>query len=302
MKLYVKLFIVLFAAAWTLSACAPTVEFSPEMNTSVANTVVAMQTQTASAITPSPLPPTATIDPLATFTAIPTFAPTIAPTGTQLPGLWISAWKDITIPAGTKVKAREAFTKKWTLTNGGSIAWQKDYLIVFVSGDNMGVSTMPLGVVVEPGSSVEITLNLVAPSSLGTHTSNFMLQTPNGQKFGYGDNADRPFSVNIVIEDYFAVTGAKAVVSVPSGATCPVEITLKAEITANTSGQVTYRFVTSQGDTETYSMDFSAAGTNTSKGVKFTVNDPADLTVAIYVDNPNHQSFPAITVTAPCTP
>jgi hypothetical protein len=302
MKRSTKLIPLAFIAVLLLAACSQTVTFSPEMQTSVANTVVALQTQTAAALPPTQQAATETVNPLATFTPITTFAPTNTPTLPAVPALWISSWSDVTIPTNSKFKARESFTKTWTLTNGGTAAWQKDFTIEFVSGDPMGVSSMPLGVVVAPGSSVQISMNLTAPVSLGTRKANYMLKTPNGLTFGQGENADRPFSVQIVVEDFFAVTAAQIKASVPSGATCPVDIKLSAKITANGTGDVTYYIVTSAGTSETFTMPFSGKGIKTSDPVVFTITAPGDVTAAIYVDNPNRQKFPPITISSPCTP
>jgi hypothetical protein len=220
-----------------------------------------------------------------------------------VPTLWISKWSDDNYQLNTTVKARETFTKTWTLTNGGSAAWQKDYTIVQVSGESMGVGSMPLGVVVAPGGTVKVTMTLTAPASLGSHRANFMLRTSNGLiTFGAGDNANLPFYVQIQVSNYFAVTGAEVKYTVPSGASCPVDIQLKANLSANGSGEVTYYFATSQGRSETYAMSFSGEATQESSPVKFTVANPGDLTVSIYVDNPNHQTFASVTIPSPCTP
>lgn len=302
MKRAAKILPLFLIAVWILAACAPAATFSPEMSTAVANTVVAMSTKTAAAIPPATVQPTSTTNPLATFTSLPTFAVTATPAVTQSPAFWISNWTDVTITPGTKMTKGEVFTKKWNLTNGGSSSWEKDFQIVFSSGDEMGFTSIPLGVVVAPGDSIVISIDLTAPSKVGSHTANFLLVTPDGKKFGGGVNAETPFSVQIEVEDLFAVTYAKAIAKVPSGATCPVKIVLTAKITATASGEVTYHFVTSQGDSKTYKMTFTAAGTQTSEPIKFTVNSPGDLTVSIYIDSPNHQAFPAITVPSTCTP
>lgn len=303
MKRATKILSLFLITVWILAACAPAATLSPEMSTAVANTVVAMSTSTAAAVPTATAQPTATINPLATFTSLPTFAVTATPMVTQSPAFWISNWTDVTITPGTKMTKGEAFTKKWNLTNGGSAAWEKDFLITFAGGDEMGFSYIPLGVVVAPGESVVITLNLTAPSTVGSRTANFLLVNSDGKRFGGGVTADKPFSVQIEVEDFFAVTYAQPVAGkVPSGATCPVKIVLTAKITASASGEVTYHFVTSQGDSKTYKMTFNAAGTQTSEPIKFTVNSPGDLTVSIYIDSPNHQQFSVITIPSPCAP
>lgn len=303
MKKFIMLVSLVLIASWLLAACGQTVNFSPAMSTAVANTVVALQQQTSSAATATQFAiPTSTTDPYATFTPIPTLAPTTAPTSTPLPELVISDWSDNNYSINTKVKTRETFTKTFTLTNGGSATWQKDYKIVQVSGDSMGFVTTPLNTVVAPGDSFQFSMTLTAPTSDGTHRVNFMLETPNGFKFGYGDKANLPFFFELTISADFRVTSAEPKVKVPSGAACPVDITLYAEINANGAGDVTYYFTTSQGHSDTYTMTFTGSGSKVSDPITFTVTSPDDLVVSIYVDNPNHQTFPSVTVTAPCTP
>ena len=306
MKNIHKSLVIFLLICLALTACSNQNDLASQQ-TAVAGTVAALQTEMA--LLPSETPaPSSELTQVAfpTFTSLPPIAtaqPSIAPTDTSSPQFGISSWKNVNVSEGTQFKSRQAFTKTWTLTNGGTEPWDKDFLIVFVSGDFMGVSSVPLGVTVYPGQSVQISLNLTAPISEGSHQANFMLQTDYGENFGAGANFDRPFSVQITVKGEFYVSEAVVLSSVPSPApACPVTIQLTAKITVNSSGSVTYHFVTSQGNSEAYTMTFSEAGTKTSSPINFTVTSPSDLTVNLYIDDPNHQNFSAVTLKAPCTP
>lgn len=161
----------------------------------VTQTVYAM-TQNAPSSTPVP----------ATITAIPATS-TPVPTNTSLPTAvsycdWVTFVKDVTIPDGTKFLAGETFTKTWRLQNRGTCTWTSDYMLVFSSGDSMGSTTaVRLPGNVSPGQTVDVSVTLTAPSRRGQYVGYWMLRNPSGALFGYGDNANRAFYVEIRTED-----------------------------------------------------------------------------------------------------
>jgi hypothetical protein len=105
-----------------------------------------------------------------------------------------------TIPDNMAFAPGAAFTKIWRLRNDGDCTWGPGYGLVFVSGARMsGASPLPLGIRVAPGQEVDVSLPLVAPSGDGTYRGNWMLEDPQGQAFGIGDQADVPFWVQVVV-------------------------------------------------------------------------------------------------------
>ncbi|MCL4528061.1 MAG: NBR1-Ig-like domain-containing protein [Chloroflexi bacterium] len=87
--------------------------------------------------------------------------------------------QDVTIADGTNVPRGSKFTKTWQFKNNGQCPWN-GYTIVFVSGDQMN---SPLSVPVPPtapGSTVNISVDLVAPTADGTYTGYFELHNANG--------------------------------------------------------------------------------------------------------------------------
>jgi len=133
---------------------------------------------TATQVFPTPLPPTATSRPVRCDQA--------------------AFIKDVTVPDGTSFPPSGEFTKVWRLQNTGSCAWDRNYALVFVSGEKMGKTTyVPLSQVVYPGESVDLGADLVASSKQGRYKGNWMLENASGKRFGIGRDADQPFWVDI---------------------------------------------------------------------------------------------------------
>jgi hypothetical protein len=190
---------------------------SPELiYTAAAQTLTAQQTQAAQGtpiILPSVTSPAATATstspvvladtetPLPpTFTPVPTNTP-IPPTPTETPipcdrGQFV---KDITVPDNTEIAAGSTFVKTWQLKNTGSCTWTSGYNIVFYSGDAMSgpASAQLTNGTVPPGSTVDISVTLIAPSTPGTYKGNWRLRNAGGTTFGIGSNADQSFWVQI---------------------------------------------------------------------------------------------------------
>jgi hypothetical protein len=309
MKMIFKAVTAMVLLSTLITACTQNTQLTPteSFETQVAKTVAVMQTQQAfvSTITPfvppteTPIPPTLT----PTLTALaPSLTPTwVTPTPSQ--SYCISTFSNVNVPNNTVMKGGTDFIKTWTLTNGGSAAWGADFKVIFVSGESMSASVVPLDQVVLPGSSVDVSVDLIAPINEGDHQGNFMIQTDHGEKFGVGSNCDRPFWVLIRTKGLFTVTAAKVNASPASytGA-CPATINLSTSITANGVGTVTYLFVTSTGKSQTYQLEFGSATTITSNEIPWVVKDSMNLEVHIYVDDPNHQDFKTYTIPITCTP
>jgi hypothetical protein len=205
----------LVAMSILLAGCSPTTGEAQEQGivaTYVQGTLMALGTQEALASqiaatqaaesmptqTPTPTltvapptdPPTATLPPTPTATS--------APTATPIPGNWAGFIKDVTVPDGTRMDPDESFTKTWRLKNIGSQRWTKQYELVFISGERMsGKKAIPLLRVVDPGETVDLSVDLVAPLSSGRYKGFWALRDENGSTFGIGPDADDYFWVEI---------------------------------------------------------------------------------------------------------
>lgn len=105
---------------------------------------------------------------------------------------------DITVPDGTFFSPGAAFTKTWRLKNVGSCSWKTDYRLVYYSGERMNASTtLTLPRQVNPGETVDLTVDLIAPLTAGTYRGSWVLSNAGGALFGIGARATMPFWVQI---------------------------------------------------------------------------------------------------------
>ncbi|HLF88358.1 MAG TPA: NBR1-Ig-like domain-containing protein [Anaerolineales bacterium] len=131
-------------------------------------------------------------------------ASTFTPTKTPEPGTCDRAEAgapiDVTIPDDTQINAGNAFVKTWRLINVGTCTWTNGYSMVFFSGEKMNApDVVPLGGDVAPGQTVDISVNLTAPTDPGTYQGNWMLRNPSGVLFGIGPQWNSFFWVRIVV-------------------------------------------------------------------------------------------------------
>ena len=213
MKITTNSILILFGIfATVIMVCFPITLFAmplikprPQVTNDSFATVQAMVTQTMYAMTQNapaqaPVQPTATALP-ATSTPVPV-TNTPLPTATKVSYCdWVTFVKDITIPDGTKLSFGETFTKTWRLQNRGTCTWTPDYMLVFVSGDQMGgTSAVRLSTYVAPGQTVDVSVTLTAPDKRRSYIGYWMLRNPSGVIFGFGDNANKAFYVDIDVD------------------------------------------------------------------------------------------------------
>ena len=159
---------------------------------------------------------------------------------------------------------------------------------------------------VNPGQTVDISVNLTAPGTNGNYTGNYKLRDSGGVLF------TNNFYVQIKVQTggggspAFAVTSVTYTVSTISegGYTdCPL---VTAHITANGEGDVDYHWTRSDGaGAPVESVHFNSAGTKnvTTKwylGSVWAGGD--DEWQGIYIDSPNHQDFSHVNVDACSAP
>ncbi len=282
MRLKKTLCISLLLASMTLSACkaggqgeaTPTLE-PQAVFTAAALTAQAMMTDLA-AVTPSPLPPTPTTTaPAGAGTA--TLAPAATtPAGTAPPVVSgtdrVEFVADLTVPDGTIFRPGEKFTKSWRLINAGTSTWTTAYSLVYFSGEQMGgAASTPLTTQVPAGQTVDLSVQLTAPSQEGKHTGYWMLRNAAGTNFGMGSNADGAFYVQISVAGA-AVTGTVTAsgTGTPGVTTSPTTgegVVTGASISVDTASveeacpytfTFTAQFELSEAATVTYKLDVEA--------------------------------------------
>lgn len=111
---------------------------------------------------------------------------------------------DVTIPDGTSFERGTPFVKTWRLKNVGTCTWTTGYSLVFSSGEKMGgPDSVSLPYNVAPGQTVDLTVNLTAPSSPGAYRGYWKLQNASGVVFGIGYTASSSFWVDIKVTNPF---------------------------------------------------------------------------------------------------
>lgn len=109
---------------------------------------------------------------------------------------------DLTVPDGATFVPGTSFTKSWRLMNVGTCTWTTSYRLVFVGGDSLGAPAyVRLPVAVAPGQMVDLSVNLVAPRTIGHYRGLWKLSNPWGVQFGIGPNGNDPFWVDINVAD-----------------------------------------------------------------------------------------------------
>lgn len=137
-------------------------------------------------------PPTATV----TTTPLPNTPTPIPPSSCDK----VQFVADVNFPDGTVVQPGAQFTKTWRLKNVGSCAWTTSYELVYSSGEKMGAASsakFPKNVAV--GETVDISINMTAPTSAGSYRGYWMFKNANGALFGIGAHANKPWWVDIKV-------------------------------------------------------------------------------------------------------
>jgi len=91
---------------------------------------------------------------------------------------------DVSIPDNTQLAPNTAFVKTWRLRNSGTCPWEAGTQLVYISGDAMGGPASVPVAAVAPGSTTDVSVNLIAPATPGTYRGNWQLQAPDGTRFG----------------------------------------------------------------------------------------------------------------------
>ncbi len=170
---------------------------------------------------------------------------------------------DVTVPDNTIVAPDASFVKTWRLRNDGTCSWGTAgfalHSLVFVGGSQLGAPNpvqLPASEV-RQGSTVDISVPMIAPSTPGIYKSEWMLQVDNGPSLGVGSNRSNPLYAQIV------VGGGATPTPPPSGGTTRLNFELGATDTVVTGGLAAgqsqdYVLAAQQG--QTMMLQLSASG------------------------------------------
>jgi len=197
-----KLFVVTACISLALSACSgggatdttppATTLTPPEGATALisitegpATTEAATTAPVATVVTDTPgTPASPTVDP-----SIPTNAPDCTNSA-----LFVT---DVTIPDNTNMVGGTKFTKTWRISNNGTCVWGPTYTLNHYSDERLGsLSPVSLGLTY-PGQTLDISIDLTAPNTTGTHRGNFVIENPQGLIMKIADDSRLWVIVNV---------------------------------------------------------------------------------------------------------
>jgi uncharacterized protein YkwD len=122
--------------------------------------------------------------------------------------------QDVTVPDNTQMSYGQKFTKTWRFMNTGKCNWT-GYTIAFVAGDRMESPDSAPVPPTEPGQTVDVSVELTAPSIDGSYTGFYELKNANGETLPIG--AERAFWVKILIGNVAAAPVSTIAVTPISG-------------------------------------------------------------------------------------
>jgi len=177
---------LLAACSSATPTAAPTADLA-SVRTEAAATVLARVTQEL-ALTPTETPiPTATAVPEASSTPQPTQTPTTAATAAETAAVTETTaavtdnkakYVSQSVPDGTVFQPGETFTMTWRIQNVGVTTWKPTYMLRFYSGNNFGApEEVPIDKEVPPGQTIDITLDMTAPTVPGEYRSDWVMAT-----------------------------------------------------------------------------------------------------------------------------
>jgi len=105
---------------------------------------------------------------------------------------------DVTVPDGTRFDPGTAFKKTWRLKNVGTCTWTTSYSLVFDSGTQMGApASIAFPASVAPGATVDLTVDMTAPTTAGRYIGYWKFKNASGVLFGIGLYANKAWWVEI---------------------------------------------------------------------------------------------------------
>lgn len=191
-----KIWIVLLLASLSLGSCIKVSEETPAVTKSVFVTSTLPPTRPGISL-PTEILPTGTPDASTTGTpGTPSGEGTSVSASTgacQDSALMIA---DVTVPDDTQMSKGQTFTKTWRFMNNGKCNWS-GYTIAFVAGDRMASPDTAPVPDTEAGKTVDVSVQLTAPSADGSYTGFYELRKANGETLPIG--IESTFWVRILI-------------------------------------------------------------------------------------------------------
>jgi len=192
-----KILICLLIASLSLGSCVKVSEETPAPVAPIFVTSTLPPTRQGLSL-PTDIPSTSTPDPSTTTTP----GSTPSTTGTSCKDSAVLL-EDVTVPDNALMTRGEKFTKTWRLMNTGKCNWS-GYTIAFVAGDRMETPDSAPVPQTEAGKTVDVSVELTAPSVDGAYTGFYELKNADGETLAIGTESS--FWVKILIGNAIAST------------------------------------------------------------------------------------------------
>ena len=221
-------------AGMVLSACVNVVPQVPE------NPQLQFVTSTLPPTRPGLVLPTATgltHTPDPSMTTTPGANTTPGSSSTQVSGACKDSAvmvEDVTIPDNTQMTKGQKFTKTWRFLNNGKCNWS-GYTVAFFAGDRMGSPDSVPVPETAAGQTVDVSVDLTAPSLDGSYTGFYVLKNSKGETLSIG--IEQSFWLKILIGNAIP---APVLTPTPGGGTPIPTVSIKGPASCNYSTSSSY--------------------------------------------------------------
>ena len=216
-----KIWILLSLASLSLGACVQVVQEAPRTAAPIFVTSTLPPTKAGLSL-PTNIPPTSTLDPSTTTTPSTPGGTAETPSSSAAGDCQDSALlvQDVTVPDNSLMTRSAKFTKTWRFMNNGKCNWS-GYTISFVAGDRMQTPDSAPVPETAAGQTVDVSIELTAPSVDGSYTGFYELKNSKGETLSIG--TEQTFWVKILIGNATAAPVVTPVIT-PINST-PVKVT-----------------------------------------------------------------------------
>jgi uncharacterized protein YkwD len=226
-----KTWISILLISLTLSACVKIAQQSateipvPFMTSTLPPTKVGLSLPTAT-------PPTSTPD-ASTTTTPGTPNGTVSSSNTVACTDSAVMIEDVTIPDNSVMLPGQTFTKTWRFLNNGKCNWS-GYTIAFFAGDRMSTPNSAPVPPTEAGKTVDVSVELTAPSVDGAYTGFYILKNDKGETLPIG--VEQAFWLKIIIGN----AAPAPVATLPANSTPVAAATVRGPASCNYSTSSAY--------------------------------------------------------------
>lgn len=93
--------------------------------------------------------------------------------------------RDLYVVDQQEMKPFEKFVRGWVMCNDGYAEWPVGTQMTWVAGDKLSATLQQSVPVVQPGETLEISMEMCAPGKPGRYVGYYRLSLPNGNRFGH---------------------------------------------------------------------------------------------------------------------